>query len=133
MQHGDDQGTTGTTSLTIAAKLLEVSEATVRRMVSAGRTPQPIRVGEKGIRFDSQEFDAWLAAGAPNRAQWQKLWLHREGFVFRCSCGKRWRSSTIWKFISSALADLVGGQLAGCHSSQAPLEVESEFRNGQLT
>lgn len=51
------------------AALLGCSRALVWRLNSAGRIPQPVRVG--GLtRWRVDEVRAWVAAGAPPRARW---------------------------------------------------------------
>ena len=51
------------------AKLLCAGIRTVRTWDAAGKLPAPIRIGGRVVwRVD--EIRDWLAAGAPNRAEW---------------------------------------------------------------
>lgn len=57
------------------AARLGVSLRHVRRMDSAGLLPQPIRLG-RSVRWPvhgPHGIEAWLAAGAPDRRQWEQL------------------------------------------------------------
>ncbi|MFM7136920.1 MAG: helix-turn-helix transcriptional regulator [Planctomycetota bacterium] len=47
------------------AGVLGVSSRHLRRMVDAGKAPQPVRLGGC-VRWHRQAVDAWLAAGCPN-------------------------------------------------------------------
>ena len=50
--------------------MLGAGVRTVRTWDAAGKLPSPIRLGGKVVwRVD--EIRAWLAAGAPRRAEWQ--------------------------------------------------------------
>lgn len=52
------------------AKLLCAGIRTVRTWDAAGRLPKPLRIGGRVVwRVD--EIRAWLAAGAPNRDEWE--------------------------------------------------------------
>lgn len=52
------------------ARLLCCGIRTVRTWDAAGKLPAPIRIGGRVVwRVD--EIRAWLAAGAPNRAEWE--------------------------------------------------------------
>jgi excisionase family DNA binding protein len=44
------------------AVLLGMSTRTVRRLVSAGRLPAPVRIG-RSVRWRSADTSEWLAAG----------------------------------------------------------------------
>lgn len=50
------------------AERLGVSPRTLRRLLDAGKTPAPIRVG-RCLRWRSVEIDAWIAAGCPGANQ----------------------------------------------------------------
>ena len=56
-----------------AAALLGISRAQIWKLHSAGRIPMPIYLGAKAPRWRVDELRAWLAAGAPDRASWEKL------------------------------------------------------------
>ena len=86
-----------------AAYYLGVSRRTLERMIAAGRTPQPIRVGRRAARFHAHEFVAWVEAGAPDRTTWRTLWSGRRALRFRCSCGRRWSPSALWRFVAAFL------------------------------
>jgi predicted DNA-binding transcriptional regulator AlpA len=58
------------------AKILGISRAQVWKLHSAGKLPLPVRLGCKKPVWVIEELQAWLAAGAPDRASWLKL---REG------------------------------------------------------
>jgi len=45
---------------------------TIRRRDAAGLLPDPIRIGKR-VYWRRDELDAWLAAGAPDRATWNRL------------------------------------------------------------
>jgi predicted DNA-binding transcriptional regulator AlpA len=52
------------------AKRLSVSVRTLWRLRSAGKLPQPVRVGG-GIRWRSAEIDTWIGAGCPEAKAWE--------------------------------------------------------------
>lgn len=52
------------------AKLLCAGVRTVRTWDAAGKLPAPIRIGGRVV-WRIAEIKAWLAAGAPNRAEWE--------------------------------------------------------------
>jgi len=54
-----------------AARLCGVSEATWYRMAAAGRTPAPIRLSRGCVRWRLNELRDWIAAGCPNRREWE--------------------------------------------------------------
>lgn len=56
-----------------AAKLLQVSERTLWKMMSIGQTPEPIRIG-RGVRWSKEELEAWVRAGCPSREKWSFEW-----------------------------------------------------------
>lgn len=47
------------------AELLGVSTRHVRRLVDAGKAPQPVRLG-RACRWPRPNVDAWIADGCPN-------------------------------------------------------------------
>ncbi len=51
------------------AKLLNSSVRTIRTWDAAGKLPVPLRIGGS-VLWRVEEINAWLTAGAPNRAQW---------------------------------------------------------------
>lgn len=51
------------------AKLLTVGLRTVRTWDAAGKLPKPVRIGAK-VLWSVAELKAWLAAGCPERAEW---------------------------------------------------------------
>jgi len=93
-----------TTTVAQAAAVLGVSLRTLQRMIKTSRTPKPIVVGSHGVRFNSEEFDAWLEAGAPKRELWEQAWAGREALRFRCSCGKKWSPRALWRCVTRFLA-----------------------------
>ncbi|MBI1913616.1 MAG: helix-turn-helix domain-containing protein [Planctomycetes bacterium] len=55
-----------------AARLCGVSEATWWRLVAAGKTPSPVRLGHS-TRWRVAELKRWVQAGCPDRKAWQAL------------------------------------------------------------
>ena len=55
-----------------AAALLGISERHFRDLNSAGRVPEPIKLG-KSPRWSVDELRAWLAAGGPARERWDAV------------------------------------------------------------
>jgi prophage regulatory protein len=45
--------------------LLAMSRANVRRLLAAGKFPQPIRLGAHCIAWRRADIEAWVAAGCP--------------------------------------------------------------------
>jgi predicted DNA-binding transcriptional regulator AlpA len=56
----------------LAAKL-STSVRSIRRMTESEELPRPIRVGPRLLRWDEQEIDSWINAGAPDRKTWEQL------------------------------------------------------------
>lgn len=54
---------------TVAVKL-GVSRSMVHKLLSAGKLPQPIRLG-RCLRWRAAEIEAWIAASCPNPQNWQ--------------------------------------------------------------
>ncbi len=48
---------------------LGFSARTIWRLRSAGKLPQPVKIGGS-IRWRADEIDAWVRAGCPNIAAW---------------------------------------------------------------
>jgi excisionase family DNA binding protein len=46
------------------AKLLEISERTLWRLLSAGRVPRPVRIG-RSTRWRLDEVKDWIERGCP--------------------------------------------------------------------
>jgi predicted DNA-binding transcriptional regulator AlpA len=55
------------------AALLNISKAQVWKLHASGRLPLPLYLGSKAPRWRTAELEAWLAAGAPDRATWERL------------------------------------------------------------
>ena len=56
-----------------AAELLSVSERHLAAMNTDGRMgPRPVRLGNC-LRWPVAELAAWVAAGCPNREQWEAV------------------------------------------------------------
>lgn len=51
------------------AELLNISRKHVLRMRSAGKLPQPIKLG-KSCRWSIKEIEAWIAADCPPLPKW---------------------------------------------------------------
>lgn len=47
------------------AEVLDVSTRHIRRLVDAGKCPQPVRLG-RACRWPRQVVEAWIADGCPN-------------------------------------------------------------------
>jgi excisionase family DNA binding protein len=54
------------------AELLKVSKRTVFRLNNGGKIPAPVRIGGT-VRWRENEIVDWIVAGAPNRAEWERL------------------------------------------------------------
>jgi excisionase family DNA binding protein len=61
------------------AEKLGVSRATVYREVKKESLPDAVRIGERSVRWISEELDAWVGANCPPAAIWRKV-RHRFGF-----------------------------------------------------
>jgi len=65
------------TPLAVSAKqlaaMLGVSVRTIRSMDASGWLPEPVLISSRLIRWPVAEIEAWLRAGAPSRADWDKL------------------------------------------------------------
>lgn len=60
-------------NLADAAALFGVSPRTWARMHAAGHCPEPLRLGERSIRWAVDDLQAWAAAGGPTRAEWERM------------------------------------------------------------
>ena len=47
------------------ARLLDLDERTVRRMIKLGHVPAGIRIGPRTVRWSREKIRAWLNSGAP--------------------------------------------------------------------
>jgi len=59
-----------------AAAALGISRAQFWKLYSAGKLPAPIRLGSKTPRWvvdGPTGLRAWIAAGCPDRATWQRM------------------------------------------------------------
>ena len=54
-----------------AARLMDLSPATWHRLVSAGKTPAPVRLTPGTVRWRRSDLESWIAAGCPDRAEWE--------------------------------------------------------------
>jgi predicted DNA-binding transcriptional regulator AlpA len=61
------------------AKKLGVSRASVYRAKEKDGLPDSVTIGERSVRWISEEIDAWLAAHCPPLKIWRKI-RHRFGF-----------------------------------------------------
>jgi predicted DNA-binding transcriptional regulator AlpA len=50
-----------------------ISRSQWYKLSASGRTPLPVRLGTKRPVWLLDELDAWMKAGAPDRATWLKL------------------------------------------------------------
>jgi predicted DNA-binding transcriptional regulator AlpA len=55
-----------------AARLCGLSPASWDRLVSAGLTPAPVRLGG-AVLWSVEDLRAWVAAGCPDRRTWEAL------------------------------------------------------------
>jgi predicted DNA-binding transcriptional regulator AlpA len=55
-----------------AAQLFQVSTRHWWQLDKLGRIPRPIRLG-RSVRWSRVEIEAWLAAGAPPRDEWERI------------------------------------------------------------
>ncbi len=55
------------------ARELRVSTKTIDRMDQMGKLPRPIRVGHRAKRWPRDVIVRWIAAGAPNRRDWERM------------------------------------------------------------
>ena len=46
-------------------ELLNLSARTVWRLLSAGKLPQPVRIG-RSVRWSREKLEAWIAEGCPD-------------------------------------------------------------------
>jgi predicted DNA-binding transcriptional regulator AlpA len=56
-----------------AATLIGVSPATWHRMVSAGKTPAPVKLSAGCVRWRVADLRSWIDAGCPDRQTWLSL------------------------------------------------------------
>lgn len=57
---------------TAAAKYCDRSTATWDRLVSAGKTPAPIKLGG-AVMFSRSDLDAWTKLGCPDRDTFERF------------------------------------------------------------
>lgn len=57
-----------------AAALLGISRSSFWKLHSAGKVPRPLRFG-RATRWNREELELWLRAGAPSRERWEELQL----------------------------------------------------------
>jgi len=53
------------------ARLVKVAARTLRRWDSAGRMPEPIRKGQRCVRWRSEDISRWIALGLPDRDRFE--------------------------------------------------------------
>jgi len=56
-----------------AAALIGVSPATWHRMVSAGKTPSPIKLSAGCVRWRVSDLESWISHGCLDRKAWLSL------------------------------------------------------------
>lgn len=59
------------------AKLLSAGVRSIRTWDAAGKIPAPIRIGGRVV-WRVQEIRDWIAADAPNRAEWEARTASRQ-------------------------------------------------------
>lgn len=69
---------------TALAGLLSVSEATLYRMLAAGKIPAPLRLSRGCVRWNRETIERWLAASEAqgrliDRASWETLCANANG------------------------------------------------------
>lgn len=55
------------------AEMLGIAERTVRRLKDTGRTPKPITLGRRLLRWRREEIERWIDAGCPTRGEWESM------------------------------------------------------------
>lgn len=60
------------------ARELRTSPKTIRRMDAAGRLPRAVKIG-RAKRWPRATIVAWIAAGAPARAEWEAFYAMAAG------------------------------------------------------
>jgi len=55
------------------ARLLSISSRTLWKLASAGRVPEPVRLG-RSVRWRAGELQAWVDAGCPPQERWHSIW-----------------------------------------------------------
>jgi len=58
-------------------EMLSLSKRQVFRLNSCGKIPAPIRIGGS-VRWAQSTIDEWLAAGAPDRATFERMQERRK-------------------------------------------------------
>jgi prophage regulatory protein len=53
------------------AEILGLSLRSVRRLDASGKLPKPLRIGG-AVRWRLSEITAWMDAGCPDRAEWER-------------------------------------------------------------
>ena len=53
-------------------EMLSLSKRQIFRLNSSGKIPASLRIGG-AVRWSAEEISDWLAAGAPNRAEWEAM------------------------------------------------------------
>jgi excisionase family DNA binding protein len=61
----NDQPVTQLINAEQVANILNISERTLWRLVSAGKVPQPVRIG-RSARWRVHEIHAWIESGCPS-------------------------------------------------------------------
>lgn len=54
------------------AKVMGCSLAYVYQLYSAGRLPEPVRLGGRAVRWRKDELSGWINAGCPSRDKWER-------------------------------------------------------------
>lgn len=54
------------------ARLLALSERTVRSLNASGRLPRPLALGRRRL-WSRRELEEWIEAGTPGRDRWEAL------------------------------------------------------------
>ena len=52
-------------------RMLGLSLRTIRTMDAAGKLPRPVKLNGHSVRWIVFEIESWLAAGAPNRSEFE--------------------------------------------------------------
>ena len=70
------------------AAMLGISARHVRTLDASGKLPRPVKIGGC-VRWFIDEIRAWLAAGTPDRAEWEALRAEGPGRPDRKNRGVR--------------------------------------------
>jgi predicted DNA-binding transcriptional regulator AlpA len=62
-----------------AAEMLAISRSQFMKLHAIGKVPMPVRLGTRSPRWAVDELRGWLAAGCPDRKEWDRMRTERAG------------------------------------------------------